>query len=365
MLKIPTLLSVVLALLEFGCATHRPPPTAAAPGPPPVRTAVEPPPAVETPAPATVERPAPRRVQPPAPALGSESPSRLARALELHALGDFDGAADELRAALRERPDLTQARLHLAAALMARRDWPAARRELEDALSRQPDLAQAHYSLGLVRYALRDVNGSIAEYRHVLDREPANADARYNLALMLKLAGRDAESTPEFLAAAEAGLPRAQYFLASAYATGAGVERDLAAAIAWYFRAADAGVPQAAEALAQLRQAADGRARRADRRGVEQAFRQYRDTLWRRYPELTRSGDETIGAALVREGRAGDAVPVLIREAAAMSEEAQRLLEAAYERERDARILEYFKTAAAEGRARPRRFLQEHAGSAR
>src|SRR5206468_1593289 len=119
---------------------------------------------------------------------------------------------------------------------------------------------------------------------------------------VLKLARRAPEATPEFLAAAEAGLPRAQYFAGAAYATGAGVERDLVAAITWWTRAAEQGVAQADESLVQLRQAASGRSRRtpAERQAVEQAFGEYRARLWKDYPGLTREGDEPLGPAAGR-----------------------------------------------------------------
>jgi hypothetical protein len=64
-------------------------------------------------------------------------------------------------------------------------------------------------------------------------------------------------------------------------------------------------------------------------------------------------------------------VPVAIAEARAFSEPAQALLEELYQRgvpgqvpAQDARILDYFKTAADEGQARARRFLQEISASA-
>jgi len=289
--------------------------------------------------------------------------ARASLGLALYAMGDLDGAVEELRGLLRVRPDLAEARLTLAAALVARQDWPAARAELETALAAQPELLQAGYTLGVVRYAQGDLTGAIDAYRRVLAREPRAADARYNLALVLKLARREAEATPEFLAAAEAGLPRAQYFAGAAYATGAGVERDLVAAITWWMRAAEQGVAQADEGLAQLRQTASGRTRRpaAERQAVEQAFGEYRARLWKDYPGLAREGDEPLGAALLRQGRGGEAVAVLIREAAALSEPAQRLLETLYDQgidgqlpAHDARIFAYLKSAAAEGRSRPR-----------
>src|SRR5262245_2990771 len=289
--------------------------------------------------------------------------ARASLGLALYAMGDLDGAVDELRGLLRVRPDLADARLTLAAALVARQDWPAARAELERALSARPDLVQGSYTLGVVRYAQGDLGGAIDAYRQVLAREPRAADARFNLALVLKLARRDAEATPEFIAAAEAGIPRAQYFAGAAYATGSGVDRDLVAAITWWMRAAEQGVTQAEEGLAQLRQAASGRSRRpaTERQAIEQAFAHYRARLWLYYPGLAREGDEPLGAALLRQGRTAEAVAVLIREAAALSEPAQRLLETLYDQgvdgqlpAHDARILAYLKSAAAEGRSRPR-----------
>jgi tetratricopeptide (TPR) repeat protein len=288
--------------------------------------------------------------------------ARASLGLALYAMGDLDAAVDELRGVLRAHPEASDARLTLAAALVARQDWPAARVELERALTTNPDLVQASFTLGVVRYAQGDLNGAIEAYRRVLSLEPRAQDARYNLALVLKLARRDAEATPEFLTAAEAGLPRAQYFAGAAYATGAGVERDLVAAIGWWTRGAEQGVTQADEALAQLRQAASSSRRApAERQAIEQAFSEYRARLWRDYPGVAREGDEPLGVALLRQGRAVEAVPVLIREASALSDPAVRALETLYDQgidgqlpAHDARILASLKTAAAEGRARPR-----------
>src|SRR5260370_809109 len=122
-------------------------------------------------------------------------------------------------------------------------------------------------------------------------REAPRRRPGLTLALVLRLAHRDAEAAPELLAAARAGHARAQYFAGTAYADGLGVERDLATAIAWWFRAAEQGVTPAEEALAQLRQVALGRGRRAaaDRPAAEQAFRDYRATPCMACPELAPS----------------------------------------------------------------------------
>lgn len=288
--------------------------------------------------------------------------ARASLGLALYGTGDLDAAVDELRAALSQEPDAVAARLTLATVLVAKQDWAAARVELEQILSAHPDLLQAHYSLGVVRYAQGDLDGAIEAYRRVLAGDPQNQDARYSLALVLRLAHRETEAMPELLGAAQAGHARAQYFAGTAYASGVGVERDLATAIMWWVRAAEQGVTQADEALAQLRQVALGRGRRvpADQQAVEQAFRAYRTALWRDFPDLAANGDDTVGGALLRRGRAREAVPVLIREAGALSEPAQRLLETLYEQgvagqlpAHDPRILGYFNRAAAEGLRAP------------
>jgi len=277
----------------------------------------------------------------------------------LAAVGDLDAAVEELRAGVRRQPDAPSLRLALARVLVARQEWPAAREELDRVLALQPDALDARYSLGGVRYAQGDVAGAIDAYRQVLAADPRQPDSRYSLALLLKLAQRDGEATPEFLAAAEAGHARAQYFAGTAYAGGLGVARDLATAVAWWFRASEQGVTQADQALAQLRQVALGRSRRppAEAQAAAQAFADYRATLARQFPDVTPAADETLGGALLRLGRTSQAVPVLIREAAALSEPAARQLETLYEQgvdgqlpPRDARILAYLQSAAAEGR---------------
>jgi len=289
--------------------------------------------------------------------------ARASMADALLGMGDADGAIEELRAVLRAAPEANRARLALAAALTSKQDWPGARAELEAALRRDPDLTQAYYTLGLVRYTQGDLAGAIEAYRQALARDPGLTDARYNLGLMLKLAHRDAESAAEMLAAARAGVPRAQYFAGTAYATGAGVERNVPLGIEWWFRAAEQGVAQADEALAQMRALARGRGRRGalDPAAAEAAFREFRDRMWSAFPDLTRDGTQSLGARLLADGRAGDAVVVLIREALALDESAEPLLESLYENgappevaPHDPRILRYLHTAAGEGRVSAR-----------
>jgi Tfp pilus assembly protein PilF len=288
--------------------------------------------------------------------------ARVSLGVTLWELGDLDGAVEELRAALKRRPDSVAARLALARVFLSRQEWAAARAELDSVVGRQADRTDAHFALGVVRYAQGEVNGAIDEYRQVLAADPQQPDAHYHLALLLTLAQRAPEATPEFLAAAQAGHGRAQYFVGVALASGLGVPRDVGAAVGWWFKAADQGVPQAEEALAQWRQAALGRGRRgpAERQTATLAFQDYRASLWKEFPDLARG--DTVGGALLEQGRVSEAIVVLIHEASALSEPAQRLLETLYEDgvsgalpPRDPRILVYLQSATAEGRRTPPR----------
>ncbi|PYN15137.1 MAG: hypothetical protein DME05_12830 [Candidatus Rokuibacteriota bacterium] len=238
-----------------------------------------------------------------------EARERLGQAL--YGMGDVDGAVEEFRAVLQQRPDRVATRHLLGTALMAKQEWAAARAELEDVVRRDPGLVGVLYSLGFVQYALGDLNGAIETYRRVLVLRPEFPDARYSLAVVLKLAQGDAGATKEFLAAAEAGHPHAQYFAGTAYAKGFGVERSLPLAIAWWSRAVDQGSTAASGELLQLRRTALGWNRRppAERQAALQAFQEHRATLWAGFPELARDGDDdTVGAALLRQGRGREAV---------------------------------------------------------
>ncbi len=282
----------------------------------------------------------------------AESKIRLGRALL--SAGDVEAAIGQYRSALARVPDHAGVRLHLARALMLKRRWHQARAHLEQAVRLRPELARAHYALGLVRYQLNDVDGSIEAYHDALRADPSEAQAHFQLGLLLRVHGHEEEGFGHLLEAARRGVPQAQYLVGAAYRSGHGVSPDLGQAVAWWFRAAGRAVPAAREELARLRLAAL-RGPRAE--SLRAAFHSYRDSLWDAYPELGRSrADDSVGVRLLQRGRAQEALPVLIQEAAALSPMAHRVLETLYEvgfegslKPHDGRILEFFEETAAEG----------------
>ncbi len=287
----------------------------------------------------------------------AQTEARFVLGQSLFNLGDVDAAIEEYKRVLAERPESVPGHFHAATAYMAKRQWKDAQRELQSALTLNPKHAGAHHNLGTVRYSQGDVKGTIDAYRASLAINPDSADTHYHLGVVLKLAGRLKEAVPELLAASEAGHPKAQYFLATAYSIGSGVDRNLPAAIRWWVAATEHGVPEAQDALSKLRKAAMKPASPKEPNKTLLAFHAYRDDLWNEFPELTRNGTEqTVGVALLHTFRLNDAIPTLIREATALSELSERYLAALYEegmhpllKPHDGRILRYFESSANDG----------------
>jgi tetratricopeptide (TPR) repeat protein len=283
--------------------------------------------------------------------------NRLKLAQALYGLGEFDGAIEECRSAIKLQPNHAQAHLQLGVMLMAKQDWRAASSVLKEAVSLEPNLAHAYYSLGGAQYSLGDAKGAILSYRRALELQPDFPDARYRLALLLKLTGKHQEAAQFMEEAAVGGVPQARLFLANAYKSGQGVDRDLGLAIFWWNQAAELGQQAAADTLAKLRrQALSSEQNERKKAELRQAFDAYRKRLWDEFPEYADERDSASLGIVLRRHNHADAVPILLRECYALGGEAQAELALLYQAGWDDRlapfdksILRCFETTAAEG----------------
>jgi tetratricopeptide (TPR) repeat protein len=284
---------------------------------------------------------------------------RLTLGRTLFQLGDTDGAIDEYRTALRFHPTVAQAHLDLGTALMAKQDWRSAMTEFQEAIRLDPTLVQAHYSMGTIHYTRGNVQSAIKAYQETLRLKPDFAEAHYRLGLVLKVAGRDKDAVQELEAAALAGLAKAQYFLGNAYRSGQGIEKSQVMAITWWAQAFEQGLPEAAQALTQLRRLATVKSNLQTKqsKAAAEAFKNYCDQLWLDFPDLDRDQPtETVGTTLLAQGRTAEALPVLLREAYALDEIAHAALVRLYEQGLDGQlpphgqwILSYLESTAADG----------------
>ena len=295
-----------------------------------------------------------------------DADNRLALARALYRIGDLEAAMEECRVAIKLRPNDAQAHLQLGTILIAKQDWRAARSVLQEAVRLDPGLADAHYSLGSVHYSLGRLQPAEQSYRQALTLQPYFPDARYRLALLLKLSKHEQEAARLMEEAALGGVQQAQFFLGNAYNSGQGVDKDRGKAVFWWVKAAEYGYQPSADLLSKLRrQALSPDQTDRKRKDAQDAFLAYRRQLWEEFREYSQADDgETIGTRLLKDHRTDVAVPMLLKEAYALSEAAQvelaRLYETGWETAlppHDKKILACFELTAVDGFAPAKRIL--------
>lgn len=287
-----------------------------------------------------------------------EGAPRLRVAQLLYQLGDAEGAIDEFRTLLRFHPDAAPGHLGLGTALMAKQDWRTALVELQEAVRLDPNLVQAFFSMGTIHYTRGSPLAAMQAYREALRLKPDFAEAHYRLGLVLKVVGKDKEAAQEFEVAALSGIAKAQLFLGNAYKSGQGVEKNQVMAITWWSRAFEQGLPEAAQALTQLRRlaAVKGPTQGKQSKAAAESFREFCQQLWLDFPDLERQQpDDTVGVTLLKHHRTAEALPVLLREAYALDIVAHMALVQLYEEglegvpKHGQWILVYLESTAADG----------------
>lgn len=291
---------------------------------------------------------------------------RLKLADALLRMGDLDAAIEECRAAIRLQQDDGHAHFQLGLLLSAKQDWRAAVSTLTEAIRLEPLLPHAHYSLGHVHYSLGNMTAAVQSYRKALELYPHFPDAHYRLALLFRVIGHAQEAAHHMEAAAIDGVPQARFFLGNAYKDGQGVEKDLGLAIYWWMQAIELGQQTAYDSLSKLRRQTLAPGLTTQRRTeLFKGFQSYRTILWNDYPDMSRVSDrQSLGKALLGQAREEDAFWVLIKECAALSEEAHKELAALYEtgwppslKPFDKRILACFESTAGDGFAPAKKIL--------
>jgi len=131
-------------------------------------------------------------------------------AMMLAGEGKMTDAIGHYRAALRLKPDYTEAHNNLGLALAGTGQWTEAIAQYEEALERDPEYAMIHDNLGDALLHLGKRDEAIASYEQGVQVEPDSPEAYYKLGAALIRAGR----APEAIAAYEnalrlgAGSPR-------------------------------------------------------------------------------------------------------------------------------------------------------------
>jgi len=179
--------------------------------------------------------------------------------LAMVTMGNVDEAVTEFRAVARQRPEWAPGWFQLGSAFMAKRQWEKAVDALETAARLQPAWAHLHFSIGKARAEQGKLSQAIASFHRAVELEPGFVEAWFHLGVVLRAQNRSGEAVEPLRLAAEGGLVEAQSLLASMYANGSGVDRNMPLAMLWWFRSSHTSTPEdatqtASDQLSQLRQ---------------------------------------------------------------------------------------------------------------
>jgi tetratricopeptide (TPR) repeat protein len=108
-----------------------------------------------------------------------------------NALGEVGAAADDFRNAVKESPNLVDARLFLAQLSARDQNFKEARNQFEMAVQVEPDNHQAFADLAEVDVRLKQTDAAIAAYEKAVDLSPRNIAYRLRLAYLYETDRKD------------------------------------------------------------------------------------------------------------------------------------------------------------------------------
>ena len=179
--------------------------------------------------------------------------------LAMVAMGNSDEAVTEFGAVARQRPEWAPGWSQLGSALMAKRQWGKAVDALETASRLQPAWAHLHFSIGKAWAEQGNLPQAVASFQRAVELEPRFIEGWFHLGVVLRAQNRSGEAVEPLRLAAEGESVEAQSLLASMYANGSGVDRNMPLAMLWWFRSSHTSMAEdarqtAGDQLSQLRQ---------------------------------------------------------------------------------------------------------------
>jgi TPR repeat protein len=100
----------------------------------------------------------------------------------------------------------------------------------------QPAWAHLHFSIGKAFAEQGKLSQAVDSLQRAVELEPRFVNAWFHLGVVLRAQNRSNEAVEPLRLAAEGGSSEAQSLLASMYANGSGVDRNMPLAMLWWFR---------------------------------------------------------------------------------------------------------------------------------
>jgi tetratricopeptide (TPR) repeat protein len=179
--------------------------------------------------------------------------------LAMAAMGNVNEAVTEFLAVAGQRPEWAPGWSQLGSALMAKRQWGRAVDALETAARLQPGWGHLHFSMGKAHAEQGKLSQAVDSFQRAVELEPRFVDGWFHLGVVLRAQNRSDEAVEPLRLAAEGGSAQAQSLLASMYANGSGVDRNMPLAMLWWFRSSRTSISDeitqtAKDQLSHLRQ---------------------------------------------------------------------------------------------------------------
>ena len=114
--------------------------------------------------------------------------------LDLAVRGDYAGAVDKFREALKEDPDLHEASFNLAVTYQKLGLHSNAETVLEDLVTKEPGSAGYWFALGNARFYQGDYSNAARAFRRALDVDPGHLQALYSLAVSQEKMGDESKA---------------------------------------------------------------------------------------------------------------------------------------------------------------------------
>ncbi len=156
--------------------------------------------------------------------------------LALTAMGHFSDATKEFQWVVRQRPAWAEGWSQLGVSLMSERRWDEAVSALNTATQLQPHWAHLHFTLGKALTEQGELGPAIQSFREAVRIDPHFVDGLFHLGIVLRTQNQLREAVEPLRQAAEEGSREAQGLLASMYANGSGIDRNVPLAMLWWSR---------------------------------------------------------------------------------------------------------------------------------
>ena len=178
--------------------------------------------------------------------------------IALASMGHFKDATKEFQWVVEQRPEWATGWSQLGLALMSERRWGEAVTALGMAARLQPNWAHLHFTLGNAHAEQGELTLAVKAFRQAVAIDANFVDALFHLGIVLRAQNRSGEAVEPLREAAVGGSREAQGLLASMYANGHGIDRNLPLAMLWWSRSSRGAISDtitrtATNQLAQLR----------------------------------------------------------------------------------------------------------------